>query len=110
MESFSAQAIANRQALLQWAQQLLQTKLWAQDIWPHETSKTSTVSADEILDINPHGGLLALGHPIGASGAILVARLAHRLGPNQLGVAIIPAAGGLASAILLKGCALPMLR
>jgi acetyl-CoA C-acetyltransferase len=65
------------------------------------------VSADEILDINPHGGLLALGHPIGASGAILVARLAHRLGPNQLGVAIIPAAGGLASAMLLKGCAPP---
>jgi len=125
MESFSAQAILNRQALVQWAHQLLQTKEWAQEIWSHETGdtseisetskagktgKTSTASADEILDINPNGGLLALGHPIGASGAILVARLAHRLGPNQLGVAIIPAAGGLASAMLLKGCALPMLR
>jgi len=116
MESFSAQAILNRQALLQWAHQLLQTKARAQDIWPHETSKTgktsetSAVSADKILDINPHGGLLALGHPIGASGAILVARLAHRLGPNQLGVAIIPAAGGLASAMLLKGYARPMPR
>lgn len=116
MESFSAQAILNRQALADWAHQLLQTKAWAQDIWTHETgdtseisetSKTRTVSADAILDINPHGGLLALGHPIGASGAILVARLAHRLGPNQLGVAIIPAAGGLASAMLLKGCAPP---
>jgi len=113
MESFSAQAILNRQALVQWAHQLLQTKTWAQDVWPYETSKTSktgktsAASADAILDINPHGGLLALGHPIGASGAILVARLAHRLGPNQLGVAIIPAAGGLASAMLLKGCAPP---
>jgi len=119
MESFSAQAILNRQALMQWAHQLLQTKAWAQDIWPLKTSKASktiktseisTASADEILDINPNGGLLALGHPIGASGAILVARLAHRLGPNQLGVAIIPAAGGLASAMLLKGCAPPMPR
>ena len=116
MESFSAQAILNRQALLQWVHQLLQSRTWTRDIWSHETSKTSetseisTGSADEILDVNPHGGLLALGHPIGASGAILVSRLAHHLGPNQLGVAIIPAAGGLASAILLKGCALPMLR
>jgi acetyl-CoA acetyltransferase len=116
MESFSAQAILNRQALVQWEHQPFQTKAWAQDIWPLKTSKASKtsrasksnlVSADAILDINPDGGLLALGHPIGASGAILVARLAHRMEPNQLGVAIIPAAGGLASAMLLKGYAPP---
>ena len=52
--------------------------------------------------VNVGGGLLAIGHPIGASGAVLVARLHHRLGPGEWGVALIPAAGGLASGIALR--------
>ena len=52
--------------------------------------------------VNLGGGLLAMGHPIGASGAVLVARLHHRLGPGEWGVALIPAAGGLASGIALR--------
>lgn len=80
MESFSAQAIVNRRALMEWA----------------DRRRLS-------LEINPNGGLLALGHPIGASGAVLVARLAHRLKPGQMGLALIASAGGLASAILLQG-------
>jgi len=80
MESFSAQAIVNRRALMEWADR-----------------------RGLSLEINPNGGLLALGHPIGASGAVLVARLAHRLKPGQMGLALIASAGGLASAILLQG-------
>ena len=52
--------------------------------------------------VNVGGGLLAMGHPIGASGAALAARLFHRLCPGEWGVAIIPAAGGIASALALR--------
>lgn len=51
--------------------------------------------------VNPTGGALARGHPIGASGAILAARLFHglRAGP---GLAAIAAAGGIGSALILQ--------
>lgn len=51
--------------------------------------------------VNPAGGALARGHPIGASGAILAARLFHglRAGP---GLAAIAAAGGIGSALILQ--------
>lgn len=52
--------------------------------------------------VNPWGGLLSRGHPIGASGAVLVCELFHNLVPGQTGLAIIPAAGGLASGILVR--------
>ena len=81
MESFTAQAIANRRAIQEVFQGALQFAR---------------------LVINPIGGLLALGHPIGASGAVLVARLVNQLGPGQLGLALIASAGGLASGLLLR--------
>jgi acetyl-CoA C-acetyltransferase len=52
--------------------------------------------------VNVGGGLLATGHPMGASGAVLAAKLFHRLRPGEWGVAIIPAAGGVASALALR--------
>jgi acetyl-CoA C-acetyltransferase len=73
MESFAAQALLNFKAL-----------------------------ALELDRVNLDGGLLAMGHPIGASGAVLVARLHHRLGPGEWGAALIPAAGGLASGLALR--------
>ena len=51
--------------------------------------------------VNINGGLLAMGHPVGASGAVLTARLHHGLVGNDWGVALIPAAGGIASGIAL---------
>ena len=74
MESFAAQTILNIKAL-----------------------------ALESDRVNVDGGLLAMGHPIGASGAVLAARLHHRLRPGEWGVALIPAAGGIASGIALRG-------
>lgn len=53
--------------------------------------------------VNVKGGLLAMGHPIGASGAVLVARLYHQLRAGEWGAALIPAAGGLASGLALWG-------
>jgi acetyl-CoA C-acetyltransferase len=53
--------------------------------------------------INIGGGALARGHPIGASGAILVVRLYHELQKTGgAGLATIAAAGGLGSALLLQ--------
>jgi acetyl-CoA C-acetyltransferase len=72
MESFAAQALLN--------------------------IKTLALESDRV---NVDGGLLAMGHPIGASGAVLSARLHHRLRPGEWGVALIPAAGGIASGLAL---------
>ena len=55
--------------------------------------------------VNISGGALARGHPIGASGAILVVRLVHELllmPAGSIGLAAIAGAGGLASCILLE--------
>ncbi len=52
--------------------------------------------------INPWGGLLAKGHPIGASGAVLVCDLFDYLQHGHFGLAAIPASGGLASGLLVR--------
>ncbi|WP_299849399.1 thiolase family protein [uncultured Roseovarius sp.] len=53
--------------------------------------------------VNPHGGSLARGHPIGASGAILAVSLYHQLCRNPgCGLVAIAAAGGLGSALLAR--------
>lgn len=51
--------------------------------------------------VNQHGGALARGHPIGASGAILAVTLFHQLKARPgYGLAAIAAAGGLGTAAL----------
>ena len=53
--------------------------------------------------VNPGGGALARGHPIGASGAINVVRLVHELRKTSgTGLAAIAAAGGIGTALLLS--------
>ncbi|KJZ19177.1 thiolase family protein [Loktanella sp. S4079] len=53
--------------------------------------------------VNRFGGALAWGHPIGASGAILAARLFHQLSAKGgVGIAAIASAGGIGSAVLLR--------
>lgn len=51
--------------------------------------------------VNPSGGGLARGHPIGASGAILAVRLFHGLKQGR-GLAAIAAAGGIGTALLVE--------
>ena len=55
--------------------------------------------------VNPHGGAIALGHPIGASGARIVGTLARQLaemGSGSLGAVGICGGGGQGSSIVLR--------
>ena len=54
--------------------------------------------------VNAHGGAVALGHAIGASGAVLVGRLVNvlRTHGGQVGCAVICNGGGGASALVLE--------
>ncbi len=51
--------------------------------------------------VNPGGGALARGHPIGASGAVLAVRLFHGLRQGR-GLATIASAGGIGSALVVE--------
>jgi acetyl-CoA acetyltransferase family protein len=58
--------------------------------------------------VNPDGGAVALGHPLGASGARIVGDLARRLakrGDGARGVASLCVGGGMGMAVLLEGVA-----
>ena len=52
--------------------------------------------------VNIHGGAVSLGHPLGASGNRITARLVHTLQKGQKGVASICNGGGGASAIMIE--------
>lgn len=50
--------------------------------------------------VNPHGGAIALGHPIGASGARLLVHMAHTR--PQRGLAALCVGGGMGCAVVLR--------
>jgi len=52
--------------------------------------------------LNPRGGAVALGHPIGASGARLLVTLLHTLKPKEKGVVSLCIGGGEAIACLVE--------
>ncbi len=54
--------------------------------------------------LNPHGGAIALGHPVGASGARLVLHVALQIanGSARLGVAALCGGGGQGDALVLR--------
>lgn len=52
--------------------------------------------------LNADGGAIAIGHPVGASGARIVLHLLHRLTPGQKGMATICIGGGLGGAMLVE--------
>ena len=53
--------------------------------------------------LNPDGGAIALGHPVGATGARLVQAVAGRLEADQWGLATLCVGGGQGTAMLLRG-------
>ncbi|KAI8068220.1 Thiolase, N-terminal domain-containing protein [Gongronella butleri] len=52
--------------------------------------------------VNVAGGAVALGHPIGSSGARIIVTLAHLLQPGQFGAAGVCNGGGAASSIIIQ--------
>jgi acetyl-CoA C-acetyltransferase len=52
--------------------------------------------------LNTDGGAVAIGHPVGASGARIVLHLLHRLAAGQRGIATICIGGGLGGAMLVE--------
>jgi acetyl-CoA C-acetyltransferase len=54
--------------------------------------------------LNPVGGAVALGHPIGASGAVLVVKLLHELRRRQAryGLATLCIGGGMGIAAIFE--------
>ncbi|MDD4870414.1 MAG: acetyl-CoA C-acyltransferase [Kiritimatiellae bacterium] len=54
--------------------------------------------------VNPNGGAIALGHPIGASGARLIVHLAHRIARKEIkkALATLCVGGGMGSAVALE--------
>ena len=64
------------------------------------------LSADDVEErVNVHGGAIALGHPIGASGARLVLHLAYELQRRGSGAAVasLCGGGGQGDALILTG-------
>jgi acetyl-CoA acyltransferase len=61
------------------------------------------IGADPAL-LNPNGGAMALGHPLGASGAILMTKLVHHMVDNGIkyGLQAICEGGGTANATILE--------
>jgi acetyl-CoA acyltransferase len=59
--------------------------------------------ADQSL-VNPLGGAIALGHPLGASGAVLMTRMAHHMRDNgiRFGLQTMCEGGGTANATLVE--------
>jgi acetyl-CoA C-acetyltransferase len=53
--------------------------------------------------VNPNGGAIALGHPIGATGARLLVHLTHRIARKEVGraLATLCVGGGMGSAVVL---------
>jgi len=66
-------------------------------------NSTRMLGADEEI-VNVHGGAVALGHPIGASGGRIVATMVHdlRREGGGLGLAAICSGGGQGDALLLE--------
>ena len=56
----------------------------------------------DMSKVNIHGGAVALGHPIGFSGARLMAHLTHALKAGQYGLAAICNGGGGASGMIIQ--------
>ncbi len=57
--------------------------------------------------LNPFGGAIALGHPIGCTGARITTTLAHslsRIGKGSRGLATLCVSGGMGFSLALEGC------
>lgn len=91
-EAFAAQVLACQEAL-------------SSTSYSKSAGFASTPGAIADEKLNPEGGAIALGHPVGASGARIVLSLARKLHANGggHGVATMCIGGGQGGAVLLEG-------
>jgi acetyl-CoA C-acetyltransferase len=92
---------------------LSRTGLRTQDIDLWEVNEAFSVVAMAVMNdtgvpherVNVHGGAVALGHPIGASGARIVVTLLHAMGSRgaRRGLATLCLGGGEAVALAVEG-------
>lgn len=71
----------------------------------HELARDFAISDKELLvKINPKGGAIALGHPVGASGSRIITTLVHSLiqFKKNVGCATLCIGGGMGTAIIIK--------
>ncbi|HUW98066.1 MAG TPA: acetyl-CoA C-acetyltransferase [Acidiferrobacter sp.] len=92
-EAFSAQVLACQAAFA------------SADYARTELSLEAPLGAIDPARLNPNGGAVALGHPVGATGARLVLHLARSLQaqPGALGLATLCIGGGQGGAMLVRG-------
>jgi acetyl-CoA acyltransferase len=65
--------------------------------------RLAETGADPAL-VNPLGGAIATGHPLGGSGAVLMTRLVHHMAENSIGYGLqtMCQGGGMANATILE--------
>jgi acetyl-CoA acyltransferase 2 len=71
---------------------------------PQALAVKKELSIDENI-FNIHGGAIALGHPLGASGARIACHLTHALKKDELGVGSLCIGGGQGIAVVIKAMA-----
>ena len=64
-----------------------------------EVGKELEIPAEKL---NPKGGAIALGHPIGGSGCRILVTLLHELAAGQKGVATLCIGGGMGEAVIVE--------
>ncbi len=87
------------------AQVLACLKAWEDPVYcKNQFNLTSPIGAMDSARLNPEGGAIALGHPVGASGARLVLHCAKMIAKNNLNnaMASLCIGGGQGGAILLE--------
>jgi acetyl-CoA acyltransferase len=91
-EAFSSQVIANVRAL--------SSKGFAKE----RLGKSQPVGQVDMDRLNVSGGSIAIGHPIGATGARIIMTLAYRLAKRRgnFGLVSLPSAGGIGVSIILE--------
>lgn len=93
---------------------LQQANLQLEDIDIFELNEAFAAQALAVIDelgldeekVNPNGGAIAMGHPIGATGAILMTKLIHELQRTnkRYGIVTLCIAGGLGIATIIENC------
>jgi acetyl-CoA C-acetyltransferase len=79
---------------------------WEDDAWCREHLGLPALGTLDQARLNVDGGAIALGHPVGASGARIVLHLLQALRARRLrrGMAAICIGGGQGGAMLVETC------